>query len=56
VKVETVNGIASGVNRLRPKLIRSLVLIKHGPNPKEFYSSSPLHHFVEVCREKRTHV
>jgi hypothetical protein len=23
--------------------------------PVEFYSSSPLHHFVEVCREKRTH-
>ena len=21
----------------------------------EFYSSSPLHHFVEVCREKRIH-
>ena len=25
------------------------------PCPKEFYSFSPLHHFVEVCREKRTH-
>jgi hypothetical protein len=23
--------------------------------PVELYSSSPLHHFVEVCREKRTH-
>jgi hypothetical protein len=25
------------------------------PCPIEFYYSSPLHHFVEVCREKRTH-
>jgi hypothetical protein len=25
------------------------------PCPVEFYSFSPLHHFVEVCREKRTH-
>jgi hypothetical protein len=25
------------------------------PCQVEFYSSSPLHHFVEVCREKRTH-
>jgi hypothetical protein len=25
------------------------------PCPIEFYSSFPLHHFAEVCREKRTH-
>jgi hypothetical protein len=31
VKVETVVGVAGDVNRLRPKLIRCLVLIKHGP-------------------------
>jgi hypothetical protein len=48
VKVEPVDGVAGGVNRLSPKPVQCLVLIKHG-------SSSPLHHFVEVCREKRTH-
>jgi hypothetical protein len=26
------------------------------PYPKEFYSFFLLHHFVEVCKEKRTHV
>jgi hypothetical protein len=31
VKVESVDGVASGVNRLCPKLIRCLVFIKHGP-------------------------
>jgi hypothetical protein len=31
VKVESVDGGASGVNLLRPKLIRCLVFIKHGP-------------------------
>jgi hypothetical protein len=31
VKVEPVDGVAGGVNRLSPKLVRSLVLIKHGP-------------------------
>jgi hypothetical protein len=31
VKVESVDGVASGVNRLRPKPIWYLVLIKHGP-------------------------
>jgi hypothetical protein len=25
------------------------------PCPIEFYSSSLLHHFVEMCRERRTH-
>jgi hypothetical protein len=48
VKVEPVDGVGGGVNRLSPKPVRSLVFIKHG-------SSSPLHYFVEVCREKRTH-
>jgi hypothetical protein len=41
VEVESVDGAASSINRLRPKPIRCLVLIKHGP--------------LEVCREKRTH-
>jgi hypothetical protein len=31
VKVEPVDGVAGGVNRLDPKPVRSLVLIKHGP-------------------------
>jgi hypothetical protein len=31
VKVEMVDGVASGVNRFRPKLIHCFVLIKHGP-------------------------
>jgi hypothetical protein len=30
VKVEPVDGVAGGVNRLSPKPVRSLVLIKHG--------------------------
>jgi hypothetical protein len=32
VKVEPVDGIADGINRLRPKLIRCLILFKHGPH------------------------
>jgi hypothetical protein len=31
MKVEPVDGVASGVNRLRPKPIRCLVFFKHGP-------------------------
>jgi hypothetical protein len=31
MKVEPVDGVAGGVNRLSPKPVRSLVLIKHGP-------------------------
>jgi hypothetical protein len=31
VKVESVDGVASSVNRLRSKPIRCLVFIKHGP-------------------------
>jgi hypothetical protein len=31
VKVEPVDGVAGGVNRLGPKPVRCLVLIKHGP-------------------------
>ena len=31
MKVEPVDGVASGVNRLHPKLIQCLVLFKHGP-------------------------
>jgi hypothetical protein len=31
MKVEPVDGVAGGVNRLSLKPVRSLVLIKHGP-------------------------
>jgi hypothetical protein len=31
VKVEPVDGVAGGVNRLSSKPIQSLVLSKHGP-------------------------
>jgi hypothetical protein len=31
MKVESVDGVAGGVNRLSPKAVRSFVLIKHGP-------------------------
>jgi hypothetical protein len=30
VKVESVDGVAGGVNRLNPKPVQSLILIKHG--------------------------
>jgi hypothetical protein len=43
VKVESVDGVASGVNRLCPKLIRSFVLIKHGPCHIQKSSILPLH-------------
>jgi hypothetical protein len=31
VKVEPVDGVASGVDSFRPKPVWSLVFIKHGP-------------------------
>jgi hypothetical protein len=42
--------IASAQNRSGVLYSSSMVLAM----PIEFYSSSLLHHFVEVCREKRT--
>jgi hypothetical protein len=57
VEVEPVNGVAGGVNRLSPKPV--LESCTHQawslPCPIEFYSSSSLHHFGEVCRKKITH-
>jgi hypothetical protein len=54
--VESVDGVASGVNRLRPKidLMSCINQAWSLPYPKEFFSFSLQHHFVEVCREKRT--
>jgi hypothetical protein len=46
VKVESVDGVASGVNRLRPKPIRCLVLIKHGPRHIQESSILPLQNTI----------
>jgi hypothetical protein len=46
VKIESFDGVASGVNRLRPKLIRCLVLIKHGPRHIQESSILSLHNTV----------
>jgi hypothetical protein len=46
VKVESVDGVACGVNRLRPKPIRCLVLIKHGPCHIQESSILPLHNTI----------
>jgi hypothetical protein len=57
VEVESIDGVAGGVNRLRPKPIQCLVLIKHGSCHIQKSSILPLHYtiFVEVCRENTTH-
>jgi hypothetical protein len=46
VKVESVDGVASGVNRLRPKPIQFLVLMKHGPRHIQEISILSLHYIV----------
>jgi hypothetical protein len=46
VKIESVDGVASVVNRLRPKPIRSLVLIKHCPCHIQEISILSLHNTV----------
>jgi hypothetical protein len=46
VKVESVDGVASGVNHLHPKPIRCLVLIKHGPCHIQKSFVLPLHNTV----------
>ena len=46
MKVESVDGVASGVNRLRPKPIWSLVLIKHGPCHIQKSYILPLHYTI----------
>jgi hypothetical protein len=46
VKVESVDGVASGVNCLRPKPIWCLVLIKHGTCHIKESSILPLHNTV----------
>jgi hypothetical protein len=46
MKVESVDGVASGVNRLRPKPIRCFVLIKHGPRHIQESFILPLHNTI----------
>jgi hypothetical protein len=46
VKVESVDGVAGGVNRLHPKLIQSLVLIKYGPCDIQKCSIFSLHYTI----------
>ena len=46
MKLESVDGVASGVNRLRPKPIRCLVLIKHGPCHIQKSYILPLHYTI----------
>jgi hypothetical protein len=53
VKVESVDGVASGVNRLRPKPIRCLILIKHGPCHIQKGSILPLHYTIFLRCEGR---
>jgi hypothetical protein len=46
VKIESVDGVASGVNRLCPKPIWCLVLIKHGPYHIETSTILHLHYTI----------
>jgi hypothetical protein len=46
VKVDTVDGVASGVDCFRPKPVRSLVLIKHGPRHVKYSSILPLYYTI----------
>jgi hypothetical protein len=46
VKIELVDGVAGGVNRLSPKSVRNLVLIKHGPRHVQSSSILPLHYTI----------
>jgi hypothetical protein len=57
VKVETVDGVAGGVNRLRPKPIWCLVLVKHGPRHIQESSILSLHNTVLLrCLVRREHM
>jgi hypothetical protein len=46
MKVEPVDGVASGVNHLCPKLIRCLVFFKHDPRHIHKSSILPLHNII----------
>jgi hypothetical protein len=46
VKVKSIDGVAGDVNRLRPKPVRCLVLIKHGPCHIQQSSIFSLHYTI----------
>jgi hypothetical protein len=46
VKISPVDGVAGGVNRLRPKPVRCLVLIKHGSFHVQKSSILPLYYTI----------
>ena len=46
MKVEPVDGVAGGVNRLSPKPVQSLILIKHGPCHVQKSSILPLYYTI----------
>jgi hypothetical protein len=46
MEVESVDGVASGVNRLLPKPILCFVLIKHGPCHMQKSYILPLHYTI----------
>jgi hypothetical protein len=54
MKVESDDGVASGVNRLCPKLIRCIVFIKHGPCHIQNSSILPLYYTILLrCVRRR---
>jgi hypothetical protein len=53
VKVESVDRVASGVDRLRPKPFRNLVLMVLAISIRVVFSLQ--HYFIVVCWERRTH-
>jgi hypothetical protein len=53
VKVETVDGVASSVDCFRPKPVRSLVLIKHGPRHVKYSPILPLYYTILLWRVGR---
>jgi hypothetical protein len=54
VKIESVDRVANGVNRLSPKPVRCLVLIKHGPRHIQESSILSLHNTVSLrCVRRR---
>jgi hypothetical protein len=48
VKVEPIDGVVGGVNRLRSKPIQCLVLLKHGPRHIHKSSILSLHNTISL--------
>jgi hypothetical protein len=54
VKVETISGVARGVNRLHPKSVQCHVFLKHGPRHIHKSSILSLHNIVLLrCVRRR---